>query len=148
MDLMTRLTESTGMGHRRILAAILFPLSLVFGCVSPSPTEMAPIESMQDFLQTESARNLGPTLQSRLLDLERKAALEEPLDVILGLKAPMTEFERGQLQKAGVQIRSTIGTVATASVPARKIPQIASFKFIAQIELPAQLTPKGGRDEP
>lgn len=136
------------MGHWRILVAILFPLSLVLGCVSPSPTQITLTDSMQDFLRTESARKLGPTLQSRLLDLERKTALDEPLDVILGLKAPMTELEKGQLQKAEVQIRSVIGTVATASVPARKVPYVASLDFIARIELPTKLTPKGERNEP
>lgn len=103
---------------------------------------------MQDFLKTEPARKLDPALQRQILDLERKAALDGHLTVILGLKAPLTEFERGQLQEAGVTIGSVLGTVATASVPARKVPHVASLDFIARIELPVKLTPKGERSEP
>lgn len=136
------------MGHRRILAAFAPLFLCLVGCVNAPHPEAADLSPMQAFLKTEPARKLDPALQSQLLDLEKKMALDESIDVILGLKAPLTDLERGQLQYAGVTLRSVVGTIATASVRAREVPAVASLAFIARIESPMKLTPKGERNEP
>jgi len=101
---------------------------------------------MQTFMQTASARKLSPALQRRLLALEREA-LGAQLDLLLGLKNALTEAEKLRLQQAGITLRSVIGTVATATAPAGKIPEVASFDFIDQIELSTRLRSKGDNDE-
>lgn len=138
------------MGHLRAaeVVAIFFSALLVLGCVNPKSTETATASDIQAFLQTEAARKLDPALQSRLLNLEQTNRLDETLTVVLGLKSPLSESEREQLQRAEVTIRSTMGTVVTALVPAKRVPQVASLGFVARIELPVSVTPKGERDAP
>ena len=138
------------MGHLSTVALVVFffSASLVLSCVNPKYTETATASDTQAFLETEAAKKVDPALQSRLLNLERTNRLDETLTVVLGLKSPLSEPERDQLQRAGVTIRSTMGTVVTALVPAKRIPQVASSGFVAWIELPASVTLKGERDAP
>lgn len=138
------------MGHLSAVAAltIFFSALLVLGCVNPKYTETATASDLHAFLQTEAARKLDPELQSRLLNLEQTNRLDETLAVVLGLRSPLSESEREQLQRAEVTIRSTMGTVVTALVPASRVPQVASLGFVARIELPVNVAPKGERDAP
>lgn len=98
-------------------------------------------------MQTASAKKLNIGLQRKLLALEEKNATDERLDLLLGLKTTPTEDEKDRLRQEGVLLRSVVGTVATATAPAGKIPAISSFDFIESIELATPLRPKGDQDE-
>jgi len=99
------------------------------------------------FMQTNQAKKLNPALQRRIFALLEENDMNQHLDLLLGFKTALTGFQRDQLQQEGVMLRSLIGTVATATAPAKAIPTIASLNFIENIELATPLQQRRGHDE-
>lgn len=131
---------------KRAFSLIVF-LFLFLGCTAPEKRDLSSHQEMKTFMQSASAKKLNTGLQRKLLALEEKNATDERLDLLLGLKTPPTEAEKDRLRQEGVLLRSVVGTVATATAPAEKIPTISLFDFIERIELAAPLRPKGDQNE-
>lgn len=129
------------------MKTMLILFTLLLGCASLPHAEEPSHPKMESFLQTPSARKLNPALQQKLLALERKGAEEERLTLLLGLKTPPTEADKNRLQQEGALLRSVLGTVATATAPAEKIPAISRLEFVETIELATFFKPKGEADE-
>jgi len=130
----------------KIYFSLIVFLFLLFYVALPKADPL-PRQEMKAFMQTLSARKINIGLQRELLLLEEKNAVHQRLDLLIGLKTSLTETEKAQLQQEGVILRSVIGTIATATAPAEKIPAVASFDFIEYIELSTRLQMKGDLHE-
>lgn len=133
------------MSRLRNISILLF--SLLLGCAA-SPHAEDPSDQKRDFfLETASVEKMSPSLQKRLRELEATGGGAERLDLLLGLKAAPTEAEKNRLRQDGALLRSIVGAIAAATVPAGRIPAISRLDFVETLEPAASFGQKGDGDE-
>lgn len=80
-----------------------------------------------------AVQKLDPRLRMVLQRPEQTAA-DTPLEVLIKFKAPLTPEQQAQLANAGVNVQTTLGTIATATLARAAVLPAAKLDFVVYLE--------------
>ena len=82
----------------------------------------------------ETEKKIDPNLKLRIKNLNETSQLDQKLSVVFKVNEDITDLHRQLLRKNEVKIIANIGHIYTASLPARKIYDLAKMKFVDYIQ--------------
>lgn len=78
-------------------------------------------------------QKLDPRLRMVLHRPEQTAA-DTPLEVLIKFRAPLTPEQQAELANAGVNVQTTLGAIATATLARTAVLQAAKLDFVVYLE--------------
>ena len=82
----------------------------------------------------ETEKKIDPNLKLRIKNLNETSQLDQKLSVVFKVNEEVTDLHRQLLRKNEIKIIANIGPIYTASLPARKIYDLAKMKFVDHIQ--------------
>lgn len=82
----------------------------------------------------ETEKKIDPNLKLRIKNLNETSQLDQKLSVVFKVNEDFTDLHRRLLRKNEIKIIANIGHIYTASLPARKIYDLAKMKFVDYIQ--------------
>ena len=84
--------------------------------------------------ETDNAvQKLDPRLRM-VLQRPEQTAVDTPLEVLIKFKAPLTPEQQAELANAGVNVQTTLGTIATATLARAAVLPAAKLDFVVYLE--------------
>jgi hypothetical protein len=97
----------------------------------------APVVDKQAKASIQS--KLDPELLRRLEELSSLGRLNEKLSVLIRTSSEINSDQENLLKNQGVIIRSKMGVILSAVIPAKSIQDVAALEFVRRIELARKL---------
>lgn len=84
--------------------------------------------------ETDNAvQKLDPRLRM-VLQRPEQTAVDTPLEVLIKFKAPLTPEQQAELANGGVNVQTTLGTIATATLARAAVLPAAKLDFVVYLE--------------
>jgi len=84
--------------------------------------------------EVEIEKKIDPNLRLHLNNLKSASQLDQKITIIFKVNENITDSQHQVLRKHEIKVVSNIGHIYTASLPARKIPDLANMKFVEYIQ--------------
>jgi hypothetical protein len=95
--------------------------------------------SAQNFSSPTVEAKLDSRLLQRVRESERAGRPDEQFNVLVRTGSEMNADQETLLREKGATIKSKLGSVVSAAVPAGSVREIAAFEFVLRIELAKKL---------
>jgi hypothetical protein len=95
--------------------------------------------SAQDFFSPAVEAKLDSRLLQRVRESETGVRPDEQINVLVRTASEMNADQETLLQKKGAAIKSKLGSIVSAAVPAGSVREIAALDFVLRIELAKKL---------
>jgi len=82
----------------------------------------------------EVERKIDANLQFKMKSLKESARLDENVSVVFKTNEPLTDQHKAVLQKKGIRVMANIGNIYTATLPVRKVYDLAKMRFVESIQ--------------
>lgn len=82
----------------------------------------------------DELRKVDPELRLTLKSLKEKSQLDQQLSVMFKVNEDLTDLQLSILNKKEINIIANIGTIYTASLPAKRVIDLAKMKFVDAIQ--------------
>ena len=79
-------------------------------------------------------RKIDANLQFKMKSLKESARLDENVSVVFKTNETLTDQHKAVLQKKGIRVMANIGNIYTATLPVRKVYDLAKMRFVESIQ--------------
>jgi len=82
----------------------------------------------------EAERKIDATLKAELVQLKQTSEMKQPITVLFRVNEDLTELHHVVLKKNDVKIKANIGSIYTATLPAKSVYNLAKMRFVDYIQ--------------
>lgn len=79
-------------------------------------------------------KKIDAHLRLKMMTLKQSAQAEAPVVVVFKSSETLTESHKMVLQKKGIRVTAGIGNIYSATLPAKKVYDLAKMKFVESIQ--------------
>lgn len=83
---------------------------------------------------SEAEQKIDGNLKSQLLHYKQKKELDKRIAILFKINEDLTKSHYEMLEDRGVEIDAKIGSIYTATVPAKQVYDLAKMRFITYIQ--------------
>jgi hypothetical protein len=128
---------------RKLMSGLLLNTFLIFFIlVFASEICANPPSGFNPHIDESLKRKLDPSILMDLESLKKEEQVSKSLKIIVRTKGKIDDFQRKQIEEAGLSINSTLGDIFTATGSYTAVLKTASFDFVIYIALSRKLKEK------
>ncbi len=83
---------------------------------------------------SEAERKIDGNLKSELLRLKDKGQPDQRIAILFMINEELTDLHHEVLRQKGIEIKTNIGKIYTATIPAKSVYSFAKLRFIDSIQ--------------